>query len=407
MLQASAISGPYNSTKLARIADGALAFVGMLLVLGGVLSKSSATTLGKSGSEYWVYVGTAAYHDEPKNALYLCRFSSITGALNVVGVTAATANPGFLAVHPSERFLYAVNEIGEYQGEKNGAVSAFRIDRQAGSLTLLNQLPALGANPSFVTVSKNGKFVLFASYYGGVVSRSIRADGSLSDPAATLQVGVPAGAPHQENSHPHAVVLSPDNRFAIVPDLGLNRILAFHFDEMSGALVPNDPAFWQSIAGSGPRHFAFTPDGRFAYAINEMQSSLSVLSYDARAGAFQHIETVSTLPASFKDANTGAEVVVAASGKFVYASNRGHDSIAVFAIDRDRGTLTLVQDVSVEGKTPRNFAIDPSGSFLLVGNQDSNEIVEFRIQSRTGRLAPTGQRVQIPSPTCIVFVRAR
>ncbi|MGC1686987.1 MAG: lactonase family protein [Candidatus Acidiferrales bacterium] len=390
--------------KLAWIAAALLA---VPLMARTLMNKPSAVTPGKSGSDYWVYVGTAAYNDSPTNSLYFCRFNSSTGALDVVGVAVETVNPGFLAVNPTQQYLYAVNEIGEYQGQKNGAVSAFQIDSQSGKLTFLSQVPALGANPSFATVSKNGKFVLFASYYGGVVARPIRADGSLGDPTASLQVGVSADGPHQENSHPHAVILSPDNRFAIVPDLGLDRVLVFRFDEITGSLVPNDPPFWQSTEGSGPRHVAFGPNASFAYAINEMQSSLSILSFAVRTGAFQHIQTVSTLPANFKDANTGAEVKVGPSGAFVYASNRGHNSIAVFAIDKKQGTLTLVQDVLTEGKTPRNFAIDPSGNFLLVGNQDSNEIVEFRIDPRTGRLAPTGQKAQVPYPVCIVFVRRR
>lgn len=381
-----------------------VAMIAMLVMAGITVSESSHTPPMKIESEYWVYVGTAMYNDGPTKTLYVCRFNTRTGALKVVGVAAETLNPGFIAVHPSGQFLYAVNELGEYQGEKNGAVSAFRIDRKSGNLTLLNQVPTLGANPAYITVSRNGKFVLFASYYGGVVARPIRDDGSLGNPTASLQMGVAADSPHLEDSHPHAVVLSPDERFAIVPDLGLNRIFAFRFDENSGALVANDPPFWQAKAGSGPRHLAFTPNGRFAYASNEMHSSLSALSYDARAGVFQHVDTVSTLPANYKDANTGAEVAVAASGKFVYASNRGHNSIAVLAINQDSGSLTLVQDVPAQGRTPRNIAIDPLQNFLLVGNQDSNEIVEFRIDPHTGRLTSTGQRVQVPSPVCIAFV---
>lgn len=300
-----------------------------------------------------------------------------------------------------------MNEIGEYQGEKNGAVSAFRIDRKSGHLALLNQVPTLGANPAYITVSRNGKFVLFASYYGGVVVRPIHDDGSIGNPTAAVQMGVPPGAPHPEDSHPHAVVLAPDERFAMVPDLGLNRIFVFRFDENSGILTPNDPPYWQSKIGVGPRHFAFAPNGRFAYASNEMQSTLSALTYDARAGALHHVDTVSTLPANYKEANTGAEVAVAPSGKFVYASNRGHNSIAVFAIDGNTGFPTLVQDVPTQGKTPRNFAIDPSGSFMLVGNQDSSEIIEFRIDSSTGRLEPAGQKVEIAFPVCILFVPVR
>ncbi len=381
---------------------------GLLIAATCPMTNSAPTIRMEAGGEYWVYVGTARYNDDrPTRTLYLCRFSSKTGALKIVGVAAKTLNPGFLAVHPGEHFLYAVNEIGEYQGQKNGAISSFRIDHNSGKLTLLNQVPAPGANPAYVTVSRNGKYAIVASYYGGVASRPIGVDGSLGDPSASVQMGVAGYAPHQENSHPHSVVLSPDQRFAIIPDLGLSRVFAYRFDEATGALLPNDPGFWQSSEGSGPRHVAFTPDGRFAYAINEMQSSLSALSYDARSGAFQHLETVSTLPADFKDRNTGAEVEVAASGNFVYASNRGRNSIAVFAIDPAKGTLASVQEVPTGGKTPRNFAIDPTGNFLLVGNQDSDEIVVFHVDQRSGHLAGTGEKVDVPSPVCLSFVRVQ
>lgn len=382
-----------------------IVIAGLLMANVSSMSARAPASLRQRATEYWVYVGSAAYNEVgPTKSLYVCRFNSKTGELKAVGVAVETINPGFLAVHPSDKFIYAVNEIGEFQGQKNGAISSFRIDHRTGKLAFLNQVPALGANPAFVTVSKNGKFVLVASYYGGVVSRHIRADGAIGDPAAAAQMGVPANAPHQENSHPHAVLLSSDQRFAIILDLGLDRVFAYRFDENSGGLTENAPSFWQSKAGLGPRHIALTPDQRFAYVMNEIGSSLSALSYDVRGGTFQHLETVSALPPDINEPNTGAEVVVSASGKFVYSSNRGHNSIAVFAIDAEKGTLTSVQDVPTLGKTPRNFAIDPSGNFLLVGNQDSNEIVEFRIDSSTGRLAPTGVKVQIGSPVCIVFV---
>ena len=227
------------------------AMIAMLLMAGIIVSASSHTPATKTEREYWVYVGTAMYNDSPTKTLYGCRFNTRTGALKLVGVTAETPNPGFIAVHPSGQFLYAVNELGEYQGKKNGAISAFRIDHTSGILTLLNQVPTLGANPAYVTMSRTGKFVLFASYYGGVVVRPIRDDGSLGDPTASLQMGVAADSPHLESSHPHAVVLPPDERFAVVPDLGLNRIFSFRFDANSGALVANRPAILAGKSGLG------------------------------------------------------------------------------------------------------------------------------------------------------------
>jgi 6-phosphogluconolactonase len=252
-------------------------------------------------------------------------------------------------------------------------------------------------------VSGNGRFAVVASYGGGVASFPIVADGSLAKPVASVQDGVGPNSPHLENSHPHAVVLSPDNRFATVVDLGLDKLFVYRFDDRTGSLTANDPGFAQAMAGSGPRHLAFTPNARFAYGINEFQSTLSAYAYDTRTGVFRLLETISSLPDDFFGANTGAEVQLGASGKFLYVSNRGRDSIAVFAVDAEKGTLTPVEDILTQGKTPRSFVLDPSGAFLLVGNQDSAEIVVFRVDEQTGRLASTGAKVTVPSPVCLSF----
>lgn len=380
--------------------------VGMTLMSTQYFAPVEGATQAVADS--WVYVGTASYGSEPSRKLYLCRFNSRTGQLQLSGVAAATVNPGFLAIDPYGPYLYAVNEIGNYNGEKSGAVSSFRVDATTGRLSLLNQVSSHGANPSYVTVSANGKFAVVASYYRGVVSFPINADGSLGAPVASVhENGVGVNRERQESSHPHSVILSPDNRFAIAVDLGLDKLFVYRFDSATGSLVPNQPSFAVAPAGAGPRHLAFAPNGRFAYVVNELQSSLTTYSFDPEAGTFHALETLSTLKAGYHGANTAAEVQVAPSGRFVYASNRGRDSIAVFAVNPQNGTLAWTDETSTEGKTPRNFVFDPSGQFILVGDQDSNRIVVFRVDSQTGRLHAGGDKLDVPSPVCITFLRTR
>lgn len=377
----------------------------VLAVMAMQTAQEVSANVYQGSTAFWVYVGTASYSGGPSKTLYLCSFDVETGKLELVGLAAETDNPGFLAVHPTKPYLYAVNEIGHFRGRETGAVSSFRIERESGRLTFLNQVPSLGANPSYVTVNRAGTFVVVASYYGGTITLAIRDDGSLGEAAARVQEsGVGVNPVRQESSHPHSVVLSPDNRFAIAVDLGLDRLFVYKLDARKGSLTANRPAFGQAGAGSGPRHLAFAPNGRFAYVINELQSSLSTYAYKAQAGTFHLLQTISTLPAGFKEANSGAEVQVAPSGRFVYASNRGEDSIAVFAVDPSTGRLTTVQDVPTQGKTPRNFVLDPSGKFLLVGNQDSGQIVVFRVDQLTGHLTPTGEKLDVSSPVCMTFV---
>ena len=361
----------------------------------------------RSGSpqtgKYWVYVGTANYGGAPSRKLYLCSFDDSTGELKLIGLAAETENPAFLAMHSDRGYLYSTNEVGDLDNEKTGGVSSFRVDSKTGKLELLNQVHSFGANPAHITVSRNGKFVLVPSYYGGTVSLPILANGSLGAVAGKVkESGKGVNLQRQEGSHPHSVVLSPDNRFAIVVDLGLDKLFVYKFDQQTGELEANTPPFVEAPSGSGPRHLAFAPNAKFAYVVNELQSTVSTYSYEAGDGIFQLRQTISTLPSGAAAENTGAEIQVAPSGKFVYVSNRGHDSIAVFAVTRD-GTLTPVQDIPTGGKTPRNFEFDPSGKFLLVGNQDSNEIAVFRVDEITGRLTPTGTKVEVTAPVCLLF----
>ncbi|MGC9972891.1 MAG: lactonase family protein [Bryobacteraceae bacterium] len=353
-----------------------------------------------------VYIGT--YTGGDSKGIYAWRFYAGSGAATPLGLVAETANPSFLAVDPANRCLYAASEISSRDGKPEGAVSAFAIDAASGKLTLLNRVSSRGAGPAFVTVDRTGRNLLVANYSGGSVAVCpILSDGRLGEATAFVQhTGSSVNPQRQREPHAHSINVSPDNRFAIVADLGLDKLLVYRFDAAKGALAPNDPPFTAVKGGSGPRHFTFHPSGRFAYAINELASTVTAFSYDAARGALTELQTISTLPKDSTGNSTTAEVQVDAAGKFLYGSNRGHDSIAVFAIDPSKGTLTPVEHVSTQGKTPRNFRIDPTGSYLFAANQDSGSVVIFRIDVKTGRLTPTGQVLAVASPVCVKFVPA-
>jgi 6-phosphogluconolactonase len=364
-----------------------------------------------SHKNYLVYVGTYTMEaGSPSKGIYAYRFNSDTGELVPIGLAAETTNPSFLAVHPNHRFLYAVNETGNYQGQKSGAVSAFAIDRATGKLTLLNEVASKGADPCYITVDKTGKYVLVANYTGGSVAVfPVLEDGRLGEASAFIQhTGHGSDPERQEGPHAHSIDLSFDERFAIVDDLGLDETLVYKFDSAKGSLALNDPPIYTTLAkadpGAGPRHFVFNPNGKFAYVVNEIQSTVSAFSYDSSAGALRPLQTISTYPKDFTGHNDDAEIQVHPSGKFLYASNRGHDSIAVFAIDPVKGTLTLIEYASTKGQTPRSFEIAPGGSLLFAANEKSNNIVVFSIDQKTGRLTPTGKVLDVAEPVCVKFV---
>jgi 6-phosphogluconolactonase len=358
----------------------------------------------KAKSNYLVYVGT--YTEKQSKGIYAYRFDSAADRLTSLGLAAESVNASFLAVDPSRRFLYAVNEIAQYEGHTSGGVSAFAIAPATGKLTFLNEVPSGGAGPCHLAVDKTGKYVLVANYGGGSLAVfPILEDGRLGEATALVQhSGASVNPQRQEGPHVHSIYLSPDNVFAISADLGLDEVFIYRFDAKRGTLAPNNPAFAIVTSGAGPRHFAFHPSLRFGYVIDELQSTITVFSYDSSNGALDVIGAVSTLPQGFKGESAAAEIEAHPSGKFLYGSNRGHDSIVVFAINARKGTLTPVGDVNTLGKTPRNFVIDPTGSYLFVANQDSDNIVQFRIDRSTGLLTPTGQVLEVPSPVCVTFV---
>ncbi len=378
----------------------------LFLAVPFVMHLLTTPTRGSDEAESQVLVYVGTYTITKSKGIYAYRFDAATGRLTSVGLVANTTNPSFLAVHPSRRFLYAVNEIANYDSGKSGGVSAFAIDRETGKLTFLNEVSSHGADPCYVSLDKTGKFVLVANYSGGSIAVfPVLEDGRLGEASAFVQhTGSSVNPKRQEGPHAHSIDTSPDNRFLLAADLGLDRLLVYRFDPFKGSLEPNDPAFAKINPGAGPRHFAFHPGGRFVFAVNEMGSSISAFSYDAARGSLRELQTISMLPKDFASQSDAAEIEVHPSGKFLYGSNRGHDSIAVFAIEAGKGTLTPVEYVPTQGKTPRNFAIDPTGSYMVVANQDSDNLVVFRMDAKTGRLTPNGKVPDVPSPVCVKFV---
>jgi len=353
-----------------------------------------------------LYIGT--YTSGAKSqGIYLARFEPASGRLGAPELAARTTNPSFLTAHPNGRFLYAAGEVGDFKGKPQGMVSAFSIAADTGKLSLLNEQPSGGSGPCHLTVDKRGKWLLVANYGSGSIAvLPVQADGSLGEPAAIVQHhGASVNPRRQEGPHAHFITFDPTGRFVLTCDLGLDKVLVYRFDAAKGTLVPNDPPSVSLKAGAGPRHLVFHPSGRLVFVISEMGSSLTSLAWDRRRGALKEIGAVSTLPADFAGQSSCAEVQMHPSGKFLYGSNRGHDSIAVFAIDAGTGKLSLLEHQSTQGKTPRHFAIDPTGRWLLAENQDSDNVVVFGLDPQTGRLTPSGQQITVGSPVCVEFLR--
>jgi 6-phosphogluconolactonase len=380
----------------------------LLVVFALVLAlAASAPPAAQAPDEWIMYVGT--YTRAPSKGIYVYRFQGATGTVTSVGtagLAAETVNPSFLAVHPNQRFLYAVNEVSNYQGGKDGSVSAFAIDHATGALTLLNRVSTRGADPCHLSIDKSGKWLFVANYSGGSVAAfPVQDDGKLGESSAFFQhTGASVNTSRQSGPHAHQTVVSPDNKFVLAVDLGLDKVFSYRLDPAKGGLAP-DPQFAATTPGGGPRHLEFRPDGKFVYVLNEMLSSVGAFSYDAGRGTLAPLQTISTLPPGFTAENSGAEIVVHPGGRFLYTSNRGQDSIAVFGIDAAKGTLTPVDGISTQGKTPRGFALDPSGRFLVAANQNSGTLVVFRIDQATGALTPAGTTVQVPTPVSVVFVK--
>src|SRR4030095_12658281 len=350
-----------------------------------------------------LYVGT--YTNGKSEGIYLYRLNRASGRLSHVNTTKGVVNPLFLTLAPGQRYLYAVNEIDSFAGKKSGAVSAFAINQRNGELKLLNQQPSLGADPCYVHVNAAGKFVLIANYTGGNVTVfPVQPDGSLGQATDMKQAqGSSVNQERHKGPPAHSIMLDSTNRFAYSCDLGTDRVMIFRFDSKKGKLLPVNPPWAQTRPGAGPPHLAFYPNGKYLCVLNELHSTVTTFERDSRTGNLRELQTLSTLPNDFKGENTGAYVHVSADGRFLYSSNRGHDSIACFKIDPRTGQLTFVAHESTGGKTPRNFAIDPTGAFLLVANQNSDNIVTLRRDRATGRLSGAGHVADVPSPVCLQF----
>jgi 6-phosphogluconolactonase len=382
------------------------AFSLVLLPAALALAVFAASAAGEAANttKYWVYIGT--YTAGKSKGIYRCEFDAATGKLSEPILAAEVANPSFLAIHPSNRYLYAVGELQKFEGKPSGAVTAFSIAPASGELKQLNQKPSGGGGPCHVVVDRLGKNVLVANYGGGSAAvLRIQDDGRLGERTGFSQhSGKGTDPTRQEGPHAHSINLDAGNRFAFVADLGLDRVMVYRFDADKGTLVKNEPPSVEVAPKSGPRHFAFHPSGRYAYVINELAYTVTAMTYDADKGVLKTIQTISTLPEGYDKPTWTAEVQVHPSGKFLYGSNRGHNSIAIFTIDEKTGTLTAAGHQAEGINTPRNFGIDPTGKFMLVANQDGDSILVFRIDDRTGALQATGAKVEVGKPVCVKFL---
>jgi 6-phosphogluconolactonase len=399
----------------------------MLLVVTLGLPLSFVRTVVAKDKEFLLYAGTYTgfkyiSHGNPvsgshSEGIYVSRFRPSTGDLTKAQLAAKISNPSFLAVSPDHRFLYAASEdplsVGPARDHQS-YVSAYTIDRRTGVLRLLNSVPSGGTSTRYLSVDKSGKFVLTASFGSGSISiLRVKKDGSLGEQTAFVQHIGRSG--NQTQAHPSSNDVSPDNRFVSVADLGLDKVLIYHFDPGTGALSPMEAAFAALPAGSGPRHFIFDAAGKHAYLMNELTDVVSVYAWDSTQGALTSLQNVSTDLPDYVGSNHTAEIAISPNGKFLYQSNRrlrkddvrGPDTIGVFAIDPDKGTLTPVEQAETGGIMPRSFAIDPTGEYLLTANEVTNNIVVFRMDETTGKLLKTDREIMVDTPACLKFVPAQ
>lgn len=354
-------------------------------------------------NDYFVYVGAARGEGEPEG-IYIHRLDMASGALQPIRAVTDVHNPGFFAVHPNQRFLYSIDE-DRSKSPSVGEVSAYAIDPATGELSHINRQLSHGQGLCHLMTDNEGRFLFTAHYGGGSISvLPILEDGSLGEATEVIQHTGSGTHPRQDAPHPHSIYVDPTNTFVFVPDLGLDKIMIYRFDASKGKLEPNSTPWAELTPGSGPRHFAFHTSGRFAYVINELSSTITAFEYDSRNGVLTEIQTVSTLPDGYSEENTTAEIVVHPSGKFLYGSNRGHDSIAMFAVDQVTGALSALGHEPTQGGHPRHFALDPTGAYLFAENRDSNNVVVFRINHDTGTLQSTGHVTEVPRPVCIKMV---
>jgi 6-phosphogluconolactonase len=373
----------------------ALIATSAVLIGGAVALAQPAGTL--------VYVGT--YTGEKSKGIYAFRFNQTSGVLTPVGLVAEAKSPSWLALHPSGRFLYAANETNDYDAGRSGAVSAYAIDSTTGALTLLNAQSSSGAHPCHLSVDKVGTHLVVANYTGGNLAvLPIGPDGKLGTATQVVQhTGSSVNSERQKGPHAHSIDFDGDHRFAVSADLGADRLFVYKYDPNDGRLSAGLHPAVAAQPGAGPRHFAFHPNGRFGFAINELSSTITSYSWDGQRGALTTMATVPTLPRGVRASNSTAEIRVHPGGRFLYGSNRGHDSIAVYAVNPATGALTFVEHEPTRGKTPRNFTIDPTGQWLIAANQGSDTLAVFRIDTKDGSLTATGGLTTVGSPVAVIF----
>lgn len=368
------------------------------------LATALASSLARAQSrleEPWLFIG--GYAKGSGQGIWSLRFNTRQGRFGAAKLAAECQNPSFLAVHPRKPVLYAVNEVSDFSG--GGALSAFQIDNSSGKLTLMNRVPSKAAGPCHLSLDRSAQTLLAANYGGGsLVACPVKLDGSLGEPASFHQLrGKGPNAARQEASHAHCIITDPGNRYAVATDLGSDRVFVYKLDPAKAQLAPNDPPSVNLQPGAGPRHIVFNPNAVCAYVINELNSTITILDWFAARGAFKVLGHVSTLPAGFKGSNTTAEIVITRNGNYLYASNRGHDSIAVFRVVDGGKRLELMQHLPTRGKTPRNFVLDPTGRWLLAANQDSDSVTAFAVEAN-GSLVDGTRLLSTPRPTCLRFV---
>ena len=357
--------------------------------------KPSDSMQPETAEHYLAYFGTYTRGENAAKGIYVSRFEVSSGRLSPIRLALEAQNPTFLAVHPNRLYLYSTNEVGG----RRGMVSAYAIEPATGKLRLLNRVLAHGRATCYVSLDAGGSMLAVANYITGTVaSYRVLGDGRLGEAVSIMQHRGP------EPPHPHSVNFSPDNRFLIVPDVGTHKVHLYRANPGRAALQPHDPAEFPARPGSGPRHLAFHPSGQYCYVIEEKGNAVMALEWDERRGILEEFQRVPTLPASFSGESYTAEIVAHPSGKFLYGSNRGHDSIAVFSIDPRSGRLTAVDHTPTQGSYPRNFNLDPSGNWLIALNRESNNVVAFAVDPQTGKLTPTGQVLELNSPSCLRWV---
>jgi 6-phosphogluconolactonase len=346
-----------------------------------------------TAQDHKLLIGT--YTNTTSEGIYVYQFNLATAQSKLLS-SAKSSNPSFIAVSPNKKFVYAVNE------NNPGTVSAFAFHKESGVLSLLNTVDTKGAHPCYVSVDKKSKHIVVGNYSGGNLSLfDVKQDGSLAEAKQTIQHnGNGVNRQRQDKAHVHAVVYSPDYRFLLVPDLGMDKLMMYKVDSKSGTLSPAEPAFFETTGGAGPRHIEYHPNGNFAYLVEELSGTISVLA--KKDNNWVLVQNPSAHPMNYKGAIGSADIHVSPNGRFLYSSNRGEsNTIAIFSINQETGILTPVGHQPTLGLHPRNFTIHPSGNYLLVANRNSDEVVIFRINAETGLLTDTGERIKVPRPVCL------